>query len=123
MSSATVRTEGDFFPEPLTVERARGLLDDLMTDFRTGEWRPTTLESRVADMLLTSTAGDGLLTSRRIRVALWEGNLAMTHDNGGRLAQALADLVPVLDDPYCAAFDIIDQAGELVGAVAAHQTV
>ncbi|WP_256104139.1 hypothetical protein [Streptomyces sp. ODS05-4] len=105
--------------EDTAVDRARRHVDDLLTHFRTGAWRPTLLETRIAALLLTATAGDGMLTAHRVRAALWEGGLPLTHAaGGGRFAQLLGDLVPVLDDPWLAALDIVDAAGELVGAVA-----
>ncbi|MEU1228968.1 hypothetical protein [Streptomyces sp. NPDC005828] len=118
MSTITAPSETGIFLEPVATDRARHRVEELMTDFRTGAWRPTPLEGRVAELLLASTAGDGMLTPRRIRAALWEGNLAMTYENDGRFARVLADLVPVLDDPQLTALDIVDAAGELVGAVA-----
>ncbi|MEV4943997.1 hypothetical protein [Streptomyces zaomyceticus] len=118
MSTITAPSETSLFLEPVATERARRRVEELMADFRTGTWRPTRLEGRVAEVLLASTAGDGMLTPRRIRAALWEGNIALTHENDGRFAQLLADLVPVLDDPQLTALDIVDAAGELVGAVA-----
>ncbi|MEU2079011.1 hypothetical protein [Streptomyces sp. NPDC013489] len=118
MSTITAPSETSLFLEPVATERARRRVEELMADFRTGTWRPTPLEGRVAELLLASTAGDGMLTPRRIRAALWEGNLALTYENDGRFAQVLADLVPVLDDPQLTALDIVDAAGELVGAVA-----
>ncbi|MEV4921114.1 hypothetical protein AB0K47_30440 [Streptomyces tirandamycinicus] len=118
MSATTVRPETGFFPEPAATDRARRRVEELMADFRTGAWRPTRLEGRVAGLLLTSTAGDGMLTPRRIRAALWEGSLAMTRDNDGRFARVLADLLPVLEDPRLVSLDVVDAAGELVGAVA-----
>ncbi|MGW1296339.1 hypothetical protein [Streptomyces sp. NPDC002533] len=122
MSTITTQTETSFFPEPVATERARRGVEELMADFRTGAWRPSALESRVAQLLLVAAAGDGMLTSRRVRDAMWEGNLAMTHENGARFAQVLADLVPLLDDPYLTAIDIVDAAGEVVGAVASTAT-
>ncbi|MFD3336172.1 hypothetical protein ACFWV1_26515 [Streptomyces sp. NPDC058700] len=107
-----------FFLEPAATDRARGRVETLIADFRTGTWAPTSLESRVAELLLASTEGDGMLTARRIRAALWEGDLAMTYENDGRFAQLLADLVPVLDEPELTPLDIVDAAGELVAAVA-----
>ncbi|OKJ48571.1 hypothetical protein AMK27_37930 [Streptomyces sp. CB02009] len=118
MSTITTPSETSLFLEPVATERARRRVEELMADFRSGTWRPTRLEGRVAELLLASTAGDGMLTPRRIRAALWEGNLALTYENDGRFAQVLADLVPVLDDPQLTALDIVDAAGELVGAVA-----
>ncbi|MCZ0983703.1 hypothetical protein O1L60_43825 [Streptomyces diastatochromogenes] len=118
MSTITAPSETSLFLEPVATERARRRVEELMADFRTGTWHPTRLEGRVAELLLASTAGDGMLTPRRIRAALWEGNIAMTYENDGRFAQVLADLVPVLDDPQLSALDIVDAAGELVGAVA-----
>ncbi|MHC5705728.1 hypothetical protein OTC26_030360 [Streptomyces tirandamycinicus] len=118
MSATTVRPETGFFPEPAATDRARRRVEELMADFRAGAWCPTRLEGRVAGLLLTSTAGDGMLTPRRIRAALWEGSLAMTRDNDGRFARVLADLLPVLEDPRLVSLDVVDAAGELVGAVA-----
>ncbi|MFF5788463.1 hypothetical protein ACFY8P_26310 [Streptomyces sp. NPDC012693] len=118
MSTITAPPETSLFLEPVATERARRRVEELMADFRTGAWRPTRLEGRVAELLLASTAGDGMLTPPRIRRALWEGNIALTYENNGRFAQVLADLVPVLDDPQLTALDIVDAAGELVGAVA-----
>ncbi|MFJ9810771.1 hypothetical protein ACIRTB_21340 [Streptomyces sp. NPDC101158] len=108
----------DFFLEPDATDRARRGVEELMADFRTGSWVPTPLEARVAELLLTSTAGDGLLTSPRVRAAVGEGNITMTYENDGRFARVLSDLVPVLDDPQLVALDVVDAAGELVGAVA-----
>lgn len=93
--------------------------EDLLTDLRAGSWHPTPLEVRVAGMLVTSVAGDSLLNSVRIRAALWEGAVTMLHDNGGRFARTLADLVPVLDDPQLTDTGVPETAGELVAAVAA----
>ncbi|GGY83645.1 hypothetical protein [Streptomyces omiyaensis] len=107
-----------FFLEPAATDRARGRVEALIADHRTGAWAPTPLESRVAELLLASTTADGMLTARRIRTALWEGDLAMTYENDGRFAQLLADLVPVLDDPELTSLDIVDAAGELVAAIA-----
>ncbi|WP_093804324.1 hypothetical protein [Streptomyces sp. Wb2n-11] len=123
MSTITAPSGTSFFPEPVATERARHRVEELMADFRTGAWHPTRLEGRVAERLLASTAGDGMLTPRRIRAALWEGNIALTHENDGRFAQLLADIVPVLDDPQLTALDIVDAAGELVGAVASTAAV
>ncbi|WP_225805465.1 hypothetical protein [Streptomyces sp. NK15101] len=118
MSTIIAPSETSLFLEPVATERARRSVEEIMVDFRSGAWRPTRLEGRVAELLLASTAGDGMLTPGRIRAALWEGNIAMTHENDGRFAQVLADLVPVLDDPQLTALDLVDAAGELVGAVA-----
>ncbi|MFJ5711764.1 hypothetical protein [Streptomyces sp. NPDC093105] len=107
------------FLEPVATDRARSRVEALVADHRTGAWAPTPLESRVAELLLASTTADGMLTARRIRAALWEGDLAMTYENDGRFAQLLADLVPVLDDPELTSLDIVDAAGELVAAIAA----
>lgn len=122
MSTITSQADTSLFPEPVATERARRRVEELMADFRTGAWRPSALEGRVARLLLTSARGDGMLTPRRIRGALWEGSTAMTYENEGRFAQLLADLVPVLDDPHLTALDVIDAAGELVGAVASTTT-
>ncbi|MFF3775646.1 hypothetical protein [Streptomyces sp. NPDC002232] len=122
MSTITGPSETSLFLEPVATERARRCVEDVMADFRSGAWYPTRLEGRVAELLLASTAGDGMLTPARIRAALWEGNLALTHENDGRFAQVLADLVPVLEDPQLAALDVVDAAGELVGAVASTAT-
>ncbi|MFJ9829515.1 hypothetical protein ACIRSU_34840 [Streptomyces sp. NPDC101160] len=119
MSAAIhVQPDTDFFLEPDATDRARHRVEELMADFRAGTWTPTRLEARVAELLLASTASDGLLTSRRIRAALWEGNITLTYENDGRFAQVLGDLVPVLDDQELIALDVVDAAGELVGAVA-----
>ncbi|GHG43098.1 hypothetical protein [Streptomyces zaomyceticus] len=107
-----------FFLEPAAIDLARGRVEVLIADFRAGAWAPTPLESRVAELLLASTTGDGMLTARRVRAALWEGDLAMTYENDGRFAQLLADLVPVLDEPELTSIDIVDAAGELVAAIA-----
>ncbi|ROQ23146.1 hypothetical protein EDD98_7595 [Streptomyces sp. PanSC19] len=123
MSTITTSSEASLFLEPVATERARRRVEELMADFRTGSWQPTRLEGRIAELLLASTAGDGMLTPRRIRAALWEGNIALTHENDGRFAQVLADLVPVLDDPQLTALDLVDAAGELVGAVASTAAV
>jgi hypothetical protein len=123
VSTITTPSETSFFPEPVATGRARHRVEELMADFRTGAWHPTRLEGRVAELLLTSTAGDGMLTPRRIRAALWEGNIALTHENDGRFARLLADLVPVLEDPQLTALDVVDAAGELVGAVASTAAV
>ncbi|MFC8957570.1 hypothetical protein ACFT8P_33840 [Streptomyces sp. NPDC057101] len=104
--------------EPAATDHARRRVDDLMADFRTGNWSPSPLEARIAELLLVSTADDGMLTHPRVCAALQEGSIAMTSENGGRFAQVLADLRPVLHDPRIVALDIIDAAGELVGAVA-----
>ena len=119
MSTITARPGTGLLPEPAATARARSSVEDLLADLRTGSWRPTPLEVRVAGLLLTSAAGDGLLTPRRIRAALWEGAVTLVHDNDGRFARALAGLVPVLDDPQLTAPGIADPAGELVAAVAA----
>ncbi|MFJ8201119.1 hypothetical protein [Streptomyces sp. NPDC096152] len=42
----------------------------------------------------------------------------MTCESDSRFAQVLGDLVPVLDAWQLIAFDIVDAADELVGAVA-----
>ncbi|MFE1272556.1 hypothetical protein [Streptomyces sp. NPDC058758] len=107
-----------FFLEPVATDRARGRVEGLVADLRAGAWAPTPLEKRVAELLLASTEADGILTARRVRAALWEGDLAMTYENDGRFAQLLADLVPVLDEPELTSLDIVDAAGELVTAIA-----
>ncbi|CAL9624894.1 hypothetical protein SUDANB58_05921 (plasmid) [Streptomyces sp. enrichment culture] len=119
MSTTTARPATGSAPEPLATDRARRRVAALLADLRHGAWSPTPLEVRVAALLSVSTAGDGVLTSLRVRAALWEGSLAMTRAGGGRFARALAGLVPVLDDPRLAAPDVLDAAGELVDAVAA----
>ncbi|MEV0966964.1 hypothetical protein AB0J25_31130 [Streptomyces sp. NPDC049910] len=118
MSLTSVEPKTSLFPEPVTTDRARHRVEALMADFRTGSWQPTPLERRIAHLLITSAAGDGMLTARRIRAALWEGAVAITQENGGRFAQALGDLVPVLDDPQLAALDVVDAAAELIAAAA-----
>ncbi|MGW7409777.1 hypothetical protein ACWGI9_39800 [Streptomyces sp. NPDC054833] len=118
MSTITAHPGTGLLCEPAATVRARGSVEGLLADLRTGTWRPTPLEVRVAGLLLTSVVGDGLLTSRRIRAALWEGAVTMVHDNDGRFARTLAGLVPVLDDPQLTAPGILDTAGELVAAVA-----
>ncbi|MFF8868460.1 hypothetical protein ACF08B_41330 [Streptomyces sp. NPDC015139] len=119
MSTTTAPPGTGLLLEPAATVRARSGVEELLADLATGGWRPTPLEVRVAALLLTSTAGDGQLTSRRIRAALWEGAVTLVHDNGGRFAQALAGLVPVLDDPQLTAPGLPGTAGELVAAVAA----
>lgn len=99
MSTNTALSETSFFLEPVVTGRARRRVEEVLADFRSGARHPTRLEGRVAELLLASTAGDGMLTPGRIRAALWEGNLALTYENDGRFPQVLTDLVPVLDDP------------------------
>ncbi|MCY0952979.1 hypothetical protein [Streptomyces sp. H27-S2] len=118
MSVTAVHPAPALFLEPVATDRARHRVQELMTDFRSGAWTPTPLERRVAGLLITSTAVDGTVTGGRVRTALWEGNLTMIEDNGGRFASVLADLVPVLDEPELTALDVVDAAGELVTAVA-----
>ena len=118
MSTITTHP-GTGLPEPAATARVRDSVDALLSDLRSGGWRPTPLEVRVAELLLVSVAGDGLLTSRRVRGALWEGAVTMVQDNGGRFARTLAGLVPVLDDPQLTGPGIPEAAGELVAAVAA----
>ncbi|WP_432171997.1 hypothetical protein [Streptomyces sp. 1222.5] len=119
MSTITTHPGTGLPLEPAATARVRDSVDDLLSDLRSGGWRPTPLEVRVAELLLVSAAGDGLLTSRRVRGALWEGAVTMVQDNGGRFARTLAGLVPVLDDPQLTAPGIPEAAGELVAAVAA----
>ncbi|MEU0743846.1 hypothetical protein [Streptomyces sp. NPDC006134] len=119
MSTTTARPAAGSAPDPVAADRARRRVAALLTDLRRGAWSPAPLEVRVAGLLSVSTAGDGLLTSLRVRAALWEGSLAMTRVGEGRFARALADLVPVLDDPHLAGPGVLDAAGELVAAVAA----
>ncbi|MFE4637716.1 hypothetical protein ACFRJ1_30670 [Streptomyces sp. NPDC056773] len=122
MSATAVRpVPAALFLEPVATDRARHRVQELMTDYRSGEWTPTPLEQRVAGFLLTSTAADGMVTGGRVRAALWEGNLTMIQDNGGRFASVLADLAPVLDEPELTSLDVVDAAGELVTAVAEHR--
>ncbi|MFE7131361.1 hypothetical protein ACFVIM_10915 [Streptomyces sp. NPDC057638] len=105
--------------ESVLVRRGRRRVEALRVDLDKGVWSPTALEARVADMLVTATAADGMLTSRRLRAGLWEGSVTMLSANGGRFAQVLASLVAVLDDPDFSAFDLLDTAGELVMAITA----
>ncbi|MFI5621396.1 hypothetical protein [Streptomyces sp. NPDC051567] len=107
--------------EQASADQARRRAESLVTDLRQGTWTATPLEQRVAAVLVTATAADGLLTAGRVRAALWEGDLTMTYENGGRFAHALADLVPILDDPTLSVPDVIaltEMAAELVAAVA-----
>jgi hypothetical protein len=104
--------------EPVATYRARRHVDELVTAFRTGAWNPSPLEAHVAQRLLASTADDGMLTSRRVRAALREGRTAMRCGNNGLFARVLGELLLVLDDPQLVALDVVDAAGELVGAVA-----
>ncbi|GGU59571.1 hypothetical protein FHX79_111675 [Streptomyces cavourensis] len=85
--------------EPESVARLRSLTAELTQDLATARWTPTELESHIADLLLTSAAGDGALTGQRIRGVLWEGSMALTRANDGRLAGLLASLAPVADEP------------------------
>ncbi len=85
--------------EPASVARLRNLTAELARDLATARWTPTELESRIAERLLTSAAGDGALTGPRIRGVLWEGSMALTRANDGRLAGLLASLAPVVDEP------------------------
>ncbi|MFD6184750.1 hypothetical protein [Streptomyces goshikiensis] len=118
MSLTAVQPAPTLFLEPVATDRARHRVQELVADFRAGAWFPTPLERRVADILITATAADGMLTAGRIRAALWEGSLTMIEDNGGRFAHVLGDLVPVLDEPELTALDVVDAAGELVAAIA-----
>ncbi|MEU9706619.1 hypothetical protein [Streptomyces sp. NPDC047981] len=111
-------SEAGLYLEPVATDLARRRVDELMADFRTGSWKPSPLEARTAELLLISTADDGMLTSGRIRAALWEGGATMTPETDGRFAEFLGALEPVLDDPQLVALDVVDAAGELVGAVA-----
>lgn len=76
------------------------------------------LERRIAEILTTNIAADGMLSADRVRAALREGSIAMTYENGGRFARVLADLVPVLDHTELTSLDVVDTASEFVRAVA-----
>ncbi|GAA3499988.1 hypothetical protein GCM10019016_070930 [Streptomyces prasinosporus] len=104
-------------PRPAAEAHAR--ITALLADLRAGTWTPTPLETRIAGLLVTATAGAGLLTSHHVRTALWEGHLALTRANDGRFARALAGLLPVLDDPRPAAGDVLADTGRLLAAVTA----
>ncbi|MYT69058.1 MULTISPECIES: hypothetical protein [unclassified Streptomyces] len=74
------------------AERLTELTAALAADLDQGRWTPGPLERILVFRLLVATAGDGQLTSDRLRETLWEGNLALTTVGGGRLAQLLAEL-------------------------------
>ncbi|MGP4048457.1 hypothetical protein [Streptomyces sp. 2A115] len=118
MSAAATPCPAPHFPEAVATDHARRQVRSMLEDLRSGAWAPTVLECRVAEILTTSIAADGMLSADRVRAALWEGNMAMTYANGGRFARALADIVPVLDHSELMSLDVVDTAGELVRAVA-----
>ncbi|MGW0754634.1 hypothetical protein [Streptomyces sp. NPDC002587] len=102
--------------EKPAADEARRQAGNLLLDLRHGTWAPTPLERRVAEILgVCASAAQGVLSARHIRSALWEGSMAMTRENGGRFATALAHLAPALDVP-----DVADLTVELIGAVADH---
>ncbi|GLX49103.1 hypothetical protein Shyhy01_20530 [Streptomyces hygroscopicus subsp. hygroscopicus] len=85
-------------PEPLALASPAAspssLLAELATalehDGVTGEWTPTALERSLARRLVIGSAGDLQLTPGLLRSALWEGSVALAHENGGRFGSLLA---------------------------------
>ncbi|MEV0929027.1 hypothetical protein AB0I99_28630 [Streptomyces spongiicola] len=115
MSLATAEPGPSLFPDSVTTERARNRTVGTCPEPYGGS---PPVRAPVAYLLITSAAGDGVLTARRIRAALWEGAVVITQENDGRFAQALGDLVAVLDDPRFAAFDVVDAAAGVIAAAA-----
>lgn len=76
---------------------ARAHVTALSYDLCSGQWTPTGLERRVAGILTISAVAHGTLTAISVRNVLWEGSVAMTQENGGHFARALAALLPFLD--------------------------
>lgn len=120
MTHSATPSAGTLLLERPATEQARGQVEDLLTDLRLGDWTPTPLERRVADILHLSAA-TGALSSRHVRDALWEGALTMTQENGARFATALALLVPVLEEPAPSAPDVAYAAVELLAAIVDHR--
>ncbi|MGW0569831.1 TetR/AcrR family transcriptional regulator [Streptomyces tauricus] len=92
-------------------------LKALMRDFRHGAWQPTGLEHRLAEHLAQSAAGTGSLSTVSIRTALWEGSMTAIHENGGRFATLLADLLPLVEKPDAAALHTAGLALDLVETI------
>ncbi|MEU6840399.1 hypothetical protein ABZ930_00825 [Streptomyces sp. NPDC046716] len=82
------------------AQRLTELTVSLAADLDRGRWTPGPLERILVLRLLTAAAGDGRLTTDRLRETLWEGNLALTTVGGGRLARFLGALH---DDSRCPA--------------------
>ncbi|MEV7074775.1 hypothetical protein ACIQJT_26360 [Streptomyces sp. NPDC091972] len=80
-------------------ERLPALLAALTADLDQGVWAPGPLERTLAARLLVACAGDGQFTPVRLREILWEGNVALSHTGGGRLARLLAALHEVTARP------------------------
>ncbi|POX64433.1 hypothetical protein C3492_05155 [Streptomyces sp. Ru62] len=72
-------------PSGLLTELAAALEQDAIT----GEWTPTALERSLARRLVIGSAGDLQLTAGLLRSALWEGSVALAHENGGRFGSLL----------------------------------
>ncbi|MFB7915524.1 hypothetical protein [Streptomyces sp. NPDC056061] len=119
-------------PRPdLRVVRAH--VTALSYDLCSGQWAPTGLERRVAGILTLSAAAHGTLTAVGLRNALWEGNLAMTTENGGHFARVLAVLLSLLDTDRDGeradddlvgpdVLDVLDEAADLCTAIASTET-
>ncbi|MEU5219831.1 hypothetical protein AB0G79_27090 [Streptomyces sp. NPDC020807] len=71
---------------------AAGLAADLSVDLTAGRWTPTHLDRRLAQLLVTASAGDGQLTPERLRTALWEGGEPFLRQPDNRFAQLLTHL-------------------------------
>lgn len=78
------------------------LAEELADDLAAGRWTPTRLDHHLARFLVTASAGDGQLTSERLRAALWEGGEPLLRQPDVRFASLLARSVPgtasVLDE-------------------------
>jgi hypothetical protein len=111
-----------------TVDAAAGSADDaaalsdrvaaLAADFRSGAWVPAPLERCVCGILTAAVSADGRLTPGRIRSALWDGAVAITQENGARVAKLLASTIEVLEgaEPVDAA--AVESVRSLAAAIA-----
>ncbi|MFD8565688.1 hypothetical protein [Streptomyces sp. NPDC059639] len=101
---------------PPPAQRLGELTATLAADLDRGRWTPGPLERILVFRLLVATAGDGQLTTDRLRDTLWEGNLALTTIGGGRLARLLAELhdtgnasAPEVDSVRRAATELLER--------------
>jgi hypothetical protein len=102
--------------------RSAGLLServhDLDRDLASGQWVPTALERRIAEILVIASAGDGELTAPRIRAAVKEGAESFLRENDGRLAALLGDLFPAVSGPQPAPLAAVAEAQTLLARIA-----
>ncbi|MGW2779503.1 hypothetical protein ACWC4C_44715 [Streptomyces olivaceoviridis] len=75
-------------PSPL-ASRLVGLTRSLDRCVTTGEWAPTALERSLARRLVVGSAGDLQPAPALIRSVIWEGNIPLCHENGGRFVSLL----------------------------------